>query len=735
MPRVHPLRPRGFIALLAAALCLGAPGRATAQTGCGFGPGSGNATFEEIPGGGRISHLGHPHFVCDDGVQIWADSAESFSATNMSHLMGHVRYVDSTRVLRADDARYFSRVGRLQAFGHLLVRDTARGSVIENGSLVYFRQSGTREQGEMRVGIGPDGVRPVARLYMRPAADTTAGGAARGPGPPPDSTRSAGDTMRTAPPDTTHALPVDTAKAARPDTRKAAADTAKVARPDTTHVLPVDTAKAARPDTTPSLPPPGDTAAAAPPLVRGRPPGGGAAPRDTTPYIVEADSLLLQGSSDFLAKGSVDITRDSLRAFADTAQYHQESGYLLLSGQAWVRSSGYDLSGRTVNIALPGGQMSQVRAMHDAKLTGNQLTMTAPVITVLLTDGQMDRLVATPLPPQPVDSAAEPSSGAAPRPNLMSALADSAEMASATRKPPQPSRDVVRRPDLMHVLAGTAGQTRAAADSADLARPVATSEKFHITADSLDVRAPGQVLDKMYAVGDALGESTAGDSLNVPSLREVARKDWIMGDTLIATFVKVEPKADQPHDSTHYELDRLVAHGNASSLYRLAPSDSAFRAGIDPPAVHYVLGTDIAIALDSGRVDHMDVVNPKGWHFEPLTQAEKDSLAADSAQAADSARAQGDTARAGTGKLKALTDTTKTRPDTTKPRPDTLKARPDTTPIRRDTMTVAPAADGVGPPGPDSGGRDEPGPAGGRTPPAVQAVPGRWNRGRRGRRR
>jgi lambda repressor-like predicted transcriptional regulator len=400
-----------------------------------------------------------------------------------------------------------------------------------------------------------------------------------------------------------------------------------------------------------------------------------------------------------------------------------------------VRSSGYDLSGSTVNIALPGGQISQVRAVHDAKLTGNQLTMTAPVITVLMTDGQMDRLVATPLPPEPVDSAAEKSSGAVPRPNLLSVLADSVEMASTTRKPPQASRDVVQRPDLLHVLAGTAGQTPAAADSADLARPVATSEKFRITADSLDVRAPGQVLDKMYAVGNALGQSSSGDSLNVPSLQPAARKDWIKGDTLIATFVKVEPKADQPHDSVHYELDRLVAQGNASSLYRMAPSDSAFRAGIDPPAVHYVLGTDITIVLDSGQVDHMDVVDPKGWHFEPLTQAARDSLAADSAQAADSARAHGDTARAGTGKPKALTDTTKTRPDTTKPRPDTLEARPDTTRIRRDTMTVAPAARGGWPPGPDSGGRDEPGPADGRAPPGVQAVPGRWERGRRGRRR
>jgi lipopolysaccharide export system protein LptA len=711
MPLVHPLRPRDLLAFLAVTLCLGAPAGAAAQTGCRFGPGSGTATIDEIPGGGRISRLGHPHFVCDDGVQIWADSAESFSAQNMSHLMGHVRYVDSTRVLSADDARYFSQVGRLQAFGHLFVRDTARGSVIENGSLVYLRKSGTREQEEMRVGTGPDRVRPRALLYMRPASDTTAAGAARGPGPRPDSTRSAADTTKAASPDTTHAAP---------------ADTAKVARPDTTHAP--ATAKAARADTAHALPSPADTTAPAPPHVQGRPPGGGAAPRDTTPYLVQADSLVFQGASDFLARGSVDITRDSLRAFADTAQYSQDAGRLVLNGQAWVRSSGYDLSGRTVNIAVPGGQITQVRAVHDARLTGNQLNMTAPVITVFLTDGQMDRLVATPLPPQPTDSARGSPAGA-PRPNLLSVLADSAQMASVAGTPPRPSRDVVRRPDLLHVPAGTAAPARPAADSADLARPVAASAKFHITADSLDVRAPGQVLDKMYAVGDALGESTAGDSLNVPALPEVARKDWMVGDTLIASFVKVEPKAGQPHDSVHYDLNRLVALGNASSLYRLAPSDSSFRAGVDPPAVHYVLGTDITITLDSGQVNHMDVVDPRGWHLEPLTRAARDSLAADSAQAADSARAHADSARARAGKLK------KALPDTTKTRPDTLEARPDTTEIRRDTTTVPPRPDAAGAPGTDPGSRDRPGPAGDRTPAAVQTVPGRWDRGRRRRRR
>ena len=57
----------------------------------------------------------------------------------MSHLMGAVRYVDRTRELRADTARYFTDLGRLQATGNVFITDGTDGSVIENGDLVYLR--------------------------------------------------------------------------------------------------------------------------------------------------------------------------------------------------------------------------------------------------------------------------------------------------------------------------------------------------------------------------------------------------------------------------------------------------------------------------------------------------------------------------------------------------------------------------------------------------------------------
>jgi len=568
------LRTRAPAALLAAAVGAVAPVRAAAQMGCRFGAGSGDAVSDEIPGGGRISRLAHPHFVCDDDVQIWADSAEIFSAQNVSHLIGHVRYVDRTRELRADDARYFSRLGRLQAYGNLVVRDTVRGSVIENGSLEYLRQTSTRPVEQMTVTTGPDRVRPRALLYIRPAEDTTAvdttatdtTAVTPGEKAPPGM---APDTGKAEAPDTT--VRPDSTRVEAGDTAVAASDTIRLVPPDTIRA-PKDTTRAVAKNTTGAA---ADTTAAppsGPPPIVEEPSPSPAAPADTvqTPYVVVADRLELHGDSAFTATGKVSIERDSLQAFSDTAVYDQGVGHILLNGSARVVTSGYDLSGRTVNLSLPGGEISRVRALHDAVLTGDRLRMTAPTISVFVTDGAMDRLVATPMRSQ----------GGEP-----------------------------------------------VKDTADLAQPVAVADKFRLTADSLDVRAPGQILDKMYAVGAARGESSAGDSLNVPELPALARTDWIEGDTLIVTFVKVEPRPDQPDDSVHYDLDHLVAQGDARSLYRILPSDSTARPGVDPPAVHYVLGTTITIVLDSGQVDHMEVEDPRGWHLEPLGRAPRDTVA------------------------------------------------------------------------------------------------------------
>ena len=512
MTRSSPLARRISAAVLVASGVLVAPHGARAQ-GCSWVEPTRSAQSSTIPGQGQIWYLGGPSIRCTDGVRIQADSAVVYPQQNMTHLMGNVRFRDASKELTSDEARYFSRAGRLQANGNTVLRDTLQGSVIRNGDVVMLRRIEGRDADQITVTTGSDQVRPVARLTMESAPSEPAS-------PGPDSTVAAGD-----PP---------------PPDRPAPADTVR------------------------------------------------------TPYVVEGDRLFLQGDEYFLASGSVVIERDSLRSYADTAEYDQIAERMILKGTARVEGETYVLVGRIINLALPGGEMRSVRAVREAVLTGEDLRLEAPLVQLFLKGGGMERLVATPLPGDPTVSPAT------------------------------------------------------AADSADLARPVAEAENFQLTADSVEVLAPGEVLDRIFASGSARGVSTARDSLNVESMPEIARTDWLEGDTIIATFSKVEDDPFLPPDTLadEYRLRQLVARGSARSLYRMLPSDSTSRPGVDAPAVHYVTGAGIVIVLLDGEVQRMEVDGPtRGWHLEP----DRPVPGRDSVPVPDTAAAPPDTGSVRTG--------------------------------------------------------------------------------------
>lgn len=517
LPVTRPIRTLLGLGLLAVAV---APAPVSAQgRGCEWVAPTRSVQSFTIPGQGEVFYLGAPSIRCRDGVRIQADSAVVYPNQSLSHLLGRVRFRDGSKELLADEGRYFSQQGRLQTQGNTILRDTLDGSEILNGDMVLLRQTETRDQEQITVTTGTDGRRPVARLVMKSKPDT-AGAAAPSGGPPaPDSL--AADSL--------------------------AADSLAA---DSLAAVPED-----------------------PELLRRTP------PPDTVsrPYVVEGDRIFLQGDSYFLATGDVVIDRDSLLAYADTAEYDEVAERMLLRGSARIEGQSYELVGRTINIALPGGEMGDVRALREAVLIGDDLRLDAPLIQLFLVDGRMERLVAVPLPGDP-------------------------------STPP-----------------------RTAADSADLARPVAEAEDFRLVADSVDVWAPGEVLQRIFAAGSARGESSSRDSLNVASLPETALRDWLEGDTVIATFARVEPDPLLPPDTLadEYRLEELRAVGAARSLYRMLPSDSVTRPGIDPPAVHYVTGSAILIVMVAGEVDRMEVEGPtRGWHLEPERRAPRDSLLA-----------------------------------------------------------------------------------------------------------
>lgn len=366
------------------------------------------------------------------------------------------------------------------------------------------------------------------------------------------------------------------------------------------------------------------------------------------PYSVDADRIYIRGSGYFAASGEVVIERDSLVAFADSAEYDDGGEGLNLVGDARVVGTAYELTGRTITMSDPGGDASEVRALREARLVGTDVLLTAARIVVLLRNGDLDRLVAT-------------------------------------------------------TISGSDG---AEPDSLDTRRPEALVEEFVLTADSLTVSAPGERLQRVVASGEARSVSSARDSLNTEVLPEVARKDWLEGDTVIIRFVGSPPlppmnaasdgaaapaEADtamaldsagleaamaldsagleaamamdsagleaatamyspeavrgdslalieevsdllvEPDPTEEADVEEIIARGRARSLYRLPPNDSSYQAGTHPPAVHYVVGQEIRIRLVDGGVEGMQVTGQtRGVHLEPLRRA----VAPDSGQVA-----------------------------------------------------------------------------------------------------
>ena len=134
----------------------------------------------------------------------------------------------------------------------------------------------------------------------------------------------------------------------------------------------------------------------------------------------------------------------------------------------------------------------------------------------------------------------------------------------------------------------------------------AVSEAYDIVADSLDVDMAGQRMRELRAITSAFAQSTP-DSAKIHS----DAKDWMRGDTIFAFFDTAATAADSASEG---QLSRLVARGNASSYYQLAPRDSA----AVEPAVNYVRGRDITVSFANREVHTVTIVEQAtGLYLEP----------------------------------------------------------------------------------------------------------------------
>jgi lipopolysaccharide export system protein LptA len=346
---------------------------------------------------------------------------------------------------------------------------------------------------------------------------------------------------------------------------------------------------------------------------------GANAAKKEEPLEIDGDRMALVGENDLSMFGNVVIVRPDMRATAGEARYDGATEGLELRQNAQIHNEDYTLRGEVIQARMPGGQLEHVESHTNAFLEGKDLTVTAAELQMFFEAGELQRTVAR-----------------------------------------------------------GAGK--------DAGRPLAVSKAFQLVADSLDASMPAQQLKEVIAIGDARGESidttrasvaradsaqtvaSAPDSAAArvasapaptvradsaaredttavatrPSARSLvlSGNDWIVGDTITGFFAmapdtaRAKGAAARPDsarsagakpDST-VELQRIVARGNALSLYRIqqkqqqnaAPADTAqARSGIN-----FLSGSEIELTFEAGELKVADVKGlEKGLYLDPARPA------------------------------------------------------------------------------------------------------------------
>jgi len=292
--------------------------------------------------------------------------------------------------------------------------------------------------------------------------------------------------------------------------------------------------------------------------------------RDTTE--VDADAMDILGRGSFTGRGNVVLIRADLTGTGGFSMYSRDDGDLRLWQNARLETPDYTLSSDTIHgLTDEADELDQVTAIGTAVLDASDVDVNAPRIIVFLEAGEVARLVAV----------GEPAA-------------------------PDEPLDVTRQ-------------------------AVVVSEDFRMTADSIDALAPGQALEKVYAIGRSWAERLDVDiaDANVPA---IASRDWMKGDTIIATFVEVPDTAvvqtraaadsSAPADTarTRREVETVLALGGsggerAASLNRVRDEEDPQA----PVAINYLLARRILVHLKDGQVDTVEPSGEvQGVYLDPI---------------------------------------------------------------------------------------------------------------------
>lgn len=342
--------------------------------------------------------------------------------------------------------------------------------------------------------------------------------------------------------------------------------------------------------------------------------------RSRDPMEIDADRITTVGEKFVTAEGSVVIDGKEMDAWAQEAYYDADQERMELRRNARAKGESYELTGDYIESNLNEGALEEVLSRGNARLVESRLRVTGPQLRLFFARDSLQRLVSGQLPG--------------------TAAADSGGDSTAVR-----------------------------------GRSVALARGFRMEADSLEALTPGQRIRQVIAIGTAEGQSWDTARVAGPDPSDAAapdtvgglalgEQDLIFADTIVGFFKgdtaraggetsavdsaraaaanaagAVRPDSARPAqaDSTQAELERMLATGNARSLYRMRPSreeaaDTTLKRGIN-----YVIADTIDLSFTEGEVNIATVRGLKrGVYLDPVNadSARADSLRADSGQVA-----------------------------------------------------------------------------------------------------
>jgi hypothetical protein len=290
--------------------------------------------------------------------------------------------------------------------------------------------------------------------------------------------------------------------------------------------------------------------------------------RGRDPMEVDADRISTLGERFVTADGSVVITGGAMEAWAEQAFYDATEERLELRRQARARGERYDLRADFIQTDSEQGALSEVLARGNSRLVEERLRVTGPQIRMFFERDSLQRLVSG------------------------------------------------------HSTESTG-------------RSVALARGFRMEADSLDALTPAQRVRQVTAIGSARGEAwdtvgVAGPDPADPAAPDtvaglaLGERDLVLGDTIFGFFSEPAGAAEPSGGETSPaaadpELERVLAFGNARSLYRLTPSREE---PVEPGArrgINYVIGDTIELAFAGGDVETATVRGLKrGVYLDPI---------------------------------------------------------------------------------------------------------------------